>query len=250
MKFFIFCKNEAQNIRKCIESLLGCGMEVVVLDSGSTDDTLQIASQYPVKIVNYEYTNHCDAYNNITSTEKDFVCGVFDADMEMTPALAREIHELIGDCEVLACPIRMYVEGMPLTRGSLCPPKPIVFRGGRAYFEPVGHGERLVNDLNMAQTRNSVIHNDLKSFSSYLQSQVRYSERLVARACTDQLTWRDRLRTKTPLLVFISPFYSLLVRGGLLSKLGWLYAMDRLIAESIMYRNSLRRQILEESEKD
>jgi glycosyltransferase involved in cell wall biosynthesis len=250
MKFFILCKNEAQNIKKCIESLLDCGMTVVVLDSGSTDDTLEIISKYPVEVVDYEYTNHCDAYNKITSTERDSVCGVFDADMEMTPALAREIQEMSRDYEVLACPVKMYVEGMPLTRGSLCPPKPIVFRGGRAYFEPVGHGERLVNGLNMAQTMHSVIHNDLKSFSSYLQSQVRYSKRLVTMAFADQLTWRDRLRTRTPLFVFISPLYSLLVRGGLWSKLGWLYAMDRLIAESIMYRNSLRKQVLGEDEKD
>ena len=32
MKFYILCKDEAPNIKKCVESLLACGMEVVVLD--------------------------------------------------------------------------------------------------------------------------------------------------------------------------------------------------------------------------
>lgn len=244
MKFYILCKNEAANIKKCIESLLACGMDVVAVDSGSTDDTLGIVSQYPVTVVNYTYTNHCDAYNRITTAESDMFCGVFDADMEMTPALADEISRVLEGNDVIRSPVQMYVEGVPLQRGSLYPPKPIVFRAGKAYFEAVGHGERLIDGIAVAQTGSMLIHNDLKDYFRYLESQVRYAEKLADRAERDRLTWRDRLRIKTPLLILITPLYSLLVKGGILSQAGWLYAIDRLIAEAVMYQRNLRRRVL------
>ena len=176
-------------------------------------------------------------------SEPDDYCGVFDADMEMTPALAFDIQSILKDNEVIKSPVEMYLDGFPLKHGSLYPPKPIVFRTGKSYFEPVGHGERLLNGVGFSLTRNALIHNDLKSYSSYLESQIRYSEKLVSIATNGHLTWRDRLRLKTPLLIIIAPLYSLFVKKGLFSKKGWAYALDRLIAEAIMYRTSLRKQI-------
>ena len=219
------------------------------MDSGSVDDTLRIVSQYPVELVNYKYTNHCDAYNKITSSESQSVCGIFDADMEMTMALAEEIRSIHSDIDVVKSPVQMYVEGVPLKRGSLYPPKPIVFRTGRAYFESIGHGECLVTGIKLVSTKSVLIHNDLKDYFRYLESQVRYAEKLADLASKGHLTWRDRLRVKTPLLIAIAPLYSLFVRGGVFSREGWLYAIDRLIAEAIMYHRSLRRNILGERDK-
>lgn len=243
MKFYILCKNEGPNIRKCIEALLDCGMEVVVLDSGSTDDTLNIASQYPVEIRPYRYTNHCHAYNEITSTEAAPHCGILDADMELTPALSLEIERLATAAEVLVAPIQMYVDGQPLRRGSLCPPKAIVFHTGKAYFESVGHGERLVTDVRTTYTQSALIHNDLKPYTAYLSTQARYAENFVQRADKGHLTWRDRLRLRAPIFLFLTPLYSLLVKGGIFSKRGWLYALDRLIAEGVMYRQAIAHQV-------
>lgn len=132
MKFYILCKNEGPNIQKCVEALLRCRMEVVVLDSGSTDSTLETAQQYSVEIRPYRYTNHCNAYNEITTTEAEQFCGILDADMELVSDLSHEIKRLTPTTDVVVAPIKMYVDGLPLRLGSLCPPKAIVFRTGRA----------------------------------------------------------------------------------------------------------------------
>ena len=236
MRFYILCKNEVANIRKCIESLLACGMDVTVLDSGSTDGTLDVVRLYPVSLVSYAYTNHCNAYNELTLREKNSYCGVLDADMEMTVPLANEIRSLSGDVEVMIAPVKMFTNGYPLSNGSLYPPKPIVFRGGREYFESIGHGERLVQGVRTAQATSALPHNDMKPYLSYLESQVRYSENFIQRAAQNNLNWRDRLRLHTPLFILLTPLYSLIVKGGLFSRQGWLYALDRLIAEAIMCR--------------
>lgn len=249
MKFYILCKNESANIRKCIESLLQCKMEVYIYDSGSTDDTLQIIQQYPVTLVHYNYKNHCVAYNEITSGESENFCGIIDADMEITTSLSEEIHQLKEGTDVIISPIKMYVDGLPLEYGNLCPPKPIVFRSGKTYFESVGHGERLVSGFRVAHTKSELIHNDLKPYVSYLNTQVRYADNFTQRAKYNQLTWRDKIRLNTPLLILITPLYSLIIKGGIFSKKGWLYAIDRLIAESIMYRASLSSKLATKKHK-
>lgn len=243
MKFYILCKNESANIRKCIESLIQSKMDVYVYDSGSSDNTLSIIQQYPVTLVHYNYKNHCIAYNEITLSEGDLYCGIIDADMEVTTTLSEEIYQLIETTDVVICPVKMYVDGLPLEYGNLYPPKPIVFRSGKTYFESVGHGERLAPDTKTAYTKSELVHNDLKPYISYLSTQVRYANNFIQRAEENRLTWRDKMRLNTPLLIFITPLYSLIIKGGILSKKGWLYAMDRLIAESIMYRASLLNKV-------
>jgi glycosyltransferase involved in cell wall biosynthesis len=243
MRFYILCKNESANIGKCIESLLQCGMEVYVYDSGSSDGTLEIIQQYPVTLIHYNYTNHCNAYNDITLNEKEDYCGILDADMELTLQLAEEINFLKKDMDVIISPIKMYVDGYPLDRGNLCPPKPIFFKSGKAYFESVGHGERLSSGLKVIYTKSVLPHNDLKPYLYYLNTQARYANNFIQRANQNQLTWRDKIRFKTPMLIFITPLFSLLIKGGILSRRGWIYAIDRLIAEAIMYRSSISKRL-------
>jgi glycosyltransferase involved in cell wall biosynthesis len=245
VKFYILCKNESANIRKCIESLLSCGYDVAVLDSGSVDGTQAIVQQYPVELVIYQYTTHCNAYNEITTSSQGGYCGILDADMEMTRLLAGEISTA-NKIDVLIAPIEMYVDGIRLEKGNLCPPKPIVFKTGKAYFESVGHGERLIPGLKTVIAKAMLPHNDLKPYLSYLGTQVRYADNFIVRSKDNQLTWRDRLRLKSPLLILITPIYSLLVKGGIFKKAGWLYALDRLIAEAIMFRSSISERIKQE----
>jgi glycosyltransferase involved in cell wall biosynthesis len=237
--FFVLCKNEASNIGKCVASLRAARVPITVLDSGSSDDTLQILRDEGVDVVAYPYKDHCTSYNDLTTRGDGECCGIIDADMEVSAALAEEIVTLLRNADVVRCPVRMCVEGVPLQGGSLYPDKPVAFRRGRAYFEPVGHGERLVSGLNVATTREMLVHNDLKPFASYIASQLRYAEKFAARAAAGRRTWRDWLRFHTPLMVVITPAYSLLVRGGVFFRAGWLYAIDRLIAEAMMFRKSL-----------
>jgi hypothetical protein len=244
--FFVLCKNEASNIGKCIASLKAARVPITVLDSGSSDDTLRILRDEGVDVVAYPYKDHCTSYNDLTTRIDGEYCGIIDADMEVSAALVGEIVALLRIAEVVRCPVRMCVEGVPLGGGSLYPDKPVAFRRGRAYFEPVGHGERLISGLDVATTRQMLVHNDLKPFASYVASQLRYAEKFAARAVAGQRTWRDWLRLHTPLMLVVTPAYSLLVKGGVFFRAGWLYAIDRLIAEAMMFRKSLEGTLHEQ----
>ena len=132
IRFYVLCKDEAENIGKCIAALRQAGVPVTLFDSGSSDDTCTIAARERVDVVRYTYIDHCHAYNEITTATDTPFCGILDADMEVSPELVVEVLALLESADVVTCPIRMYVDGLPLPHGSLCPPKAGLFRAGRA----------------------------------------------------------------------------------------------------------------------
>lgn len=247
---FILAKNEQQNIGRCIESLRAADWDVVVLDSGSTDETASIVSGFEfAEFRPYVYVDHCTAYNDVTSklaVGYRYVV-ILDADMMVTGELQREIGALLnsgGAPQVIETEILMFADGQPLKHGSLCPPKAIVFATGQSYFVKSGHAERLRSGVTVVRTREKLCHDDRKSYAAYLQSQLRYSKNLVVRMEGKQGSFRDRVRTKTPLLILAIPFVSYIIKRGFLSgRAGALYALDRLIAEAIMYRQALSKKL-------
>jgi glycosyltransferase involved in cell wall biosynthesis len=242
IKAFILAKNEERNLPRCLEALSRHGIPTIVLDSGSTDRTREIAESFQnVTLEEFRYKNHLASYAEITTAR--LPAGAYglilDADMVVTDALVPELATAAeaGEVEVGIAPVTMFWLGKRLTFGSLYPPKPILFRGGRAYFQAAGHGEQLVPGLPTERFKAPILHDDRKGFGAYVSSQVRYAREFAARAQGGELNWRDRIRLRSPALAVVSPLVSLLIRGGLFAgRVGFVYALDRLIAELIMFR--------------
>lgn len=91
------CKNERLNIRLCIESFVDIADEILIADSGSTDDTLEIASEFDkVRIISREYRTSGDFKNwAIPQASYEWVL-IVDADERVTPELAEEIVLELG----------------------------------------------------------------------------------------------------------------------------------------------------------
>lgn len=248
---FILAKNESANIVRSLQALAATDWAIHVLDSGSTDGTQALAEQYAnVVVMPYKYVDHCTAYNDITTNlGKAFELAIIlDADMMVAELLQSEIaakfESGMGQCDVLRASIDMWVDGYPVLRGSLCPPKPIAFKTGAPLFVSTGHAEKLADNVRVFDLKAHLIHDDRKNYSSFLQSQVRYADKLVSRFQQGAVSGRDRLRVRTPLLIAIVPFVSYVLKGGFLAgRAGVLYALDRLIAEAIMYRRSVAMRL-------
>lgn len=255
LRVFILAKNEEANIHRCLNALAGLAVEVTVLDSGSTDKTREIASQFTfVRVEDYKYVNHLTAYNDLCTrpAQPGQYIMIIDSDIIITQELQREITDLVtkGDIQVAQAPIVMWWCGRPLKHGSMYPPKPFLFKTGASYFVAVGRGEQLLPEVSALTTNHQMIHDDRKPYLSYLQSQVRYTANSLAHFQRGTPRWRDKLRYRTPLAILLTPLYSFFIRLGFLSgKIGFIYALDRLIAEAIFFRQAMASRFVAERDE-
>lgn len=60
----MICKNEEKNILHWYNSIKNCSDEQIVVDTGSTDNTLKILKKLPVKICHYQWNNNFSAAKN------------------------------------------------------------------------------------------------------------------------------------------------------------------------------------------
>lgn len=254
---YILARNEEDNIGKCLSSLANHHLDTFVLDSGSTDNTKSIVDKYPfATLINFNYINHCNSYNLITTQlakSYDYVF-IIDSDITVSSELKNEVFEIMLKTNtkslVIEAPVEMYVEGIPLDFSSLYPPKPFFFSTGQAYFESIGHAEKIKANFKVTRTLNKISHDDRKPFSRYLSSQIRYSASLVDRYARNEVSIRDRIRCNLPLLILVVPLISYIFRLGFLDgKAGILYAIDRLIAESVMYRQAIAYKLNQKRKK-
>ena len=57
-------KNEAETLARCLDSLKGIGDEIIVVDTGSTDETKKIAAKYTDKIYDFKWIDDFSAARN------------------------------------------------------------------------------------------------------------------------------------------------------------------------------------------
>ena len=90
--------NEEKNIRECLNSVKGLADEIVIVDGGSKDKTVQIANEYGAKVAvtSNPPIFHINKQKAIDSATKDWILQL-DADERVTPELAKEIKEKIGN---------------------------------------------------------------------------------------------------------------------------------------------------------
>lgn len=101
-------KNEAENLPRCLTSVKPYVDEMIVVDTGSTDNTVEIAQQYGAKVSYFEWCNDFAAARNysISQATKDWIL-VLDADEELIIEVKKSFQELIKKPENIAYTIKL-----------------------------------------------------------------------------------------------------------------------------------------------
>ena len=87
----IITKNEERNILRCLNSLLDVADEIVVVDSGSTDNTAAICEDFGVKFVHHDWQGYSEQKNFANSlASNDWILSI-DADEELSDELKHSI---------------------------------------------------------------------------------------------------------------------------------------------------------------
>jgi len=234
--------NETANIGRTLAALQWLN-NILVIDSGSTDGTLELLAAHPnVRVLHRPFDSFAEQCNfGLDRISTEWVLSL-DADYGVPPELARSMPSLLerADQDNLAgfsLPFRYCIDGRPL-RGSLLPPRTCLYRTLSGRYRDEGHGHRVVIQGEVAPLPLPLLHDDRKPLARWLASQQKYLRIEAANLLgtpSHRLSWVDRLRKHTPLSPLAAITFCLLLRGGLLDgRAGLIYALQRSYAELLL----------------
>ncbi|MCC8163610.1 MAG: glycosyltransferase family 2 protein [Lachnospiraceae bacterium] len=185
----ILTKNEEQNLRKCVESLRGVARRVVVVDSGSTDRTVEIARELDAEVCFHPFESHSAQFNWALKQVSTTWVMKLDADEELTAELAQEIEEKL-DClpEHVSGAIlrrRVYFMGRWLKHGGKYPELLLrIFRVGHGMSEERMMDEHLiVTDGDVVTFAHDFLDDNRKTLEWWVGKHNWYSGREVIDRC-------------------------------------------------------------------
>lgn len=241
----ILTYNEEPNIERSL-ACLTWARDVVVVDSGSTDATLDIARRFPnVRVVERGMDSLAAQSNFGLAQARTPWALLLDADYILSPAFADELRALDPPPNVRAyrASFTYAVHGKPL-RASLYPPRIVLLYRAHANVWQDGHAHRVLAEGETADLKTRIVHDDRKSFARFVARQKTYMRQEAEKLRTADprtLNFAARIRK----LIVIAPvavlFHTLFVKGLILDGVAGLrYTWERFVAELILSRELLR----------
>jgi glycosyltransferase involved in cell wall biosynthesis len=232
----ILTLNEESNLPACLASVAGCD-DIVVLDSGSTDRTTEIARAAGARVFVHRFENFAQQRNH-AHTAIDFQHAMvfhLDADERMTPELFAECAAISGDGSLdgyWGAP-KMLFFGRWLPHCTDYPAWQARFVRARGFdFIQVGHGQREAPAMRLGRLRQSYLHEMMSGGeAAWLAKHHRYArEEAAAHVANARPGWRalfssDALVRRRALKYFscalpcrpaLRFIYQYILRGGFL----------------------------------
>ena len=177
----IIAKNEAHNLRACLESIGFCD-EIVVLDGGSTDGTADIARAAGARVeVSADWPGFGPQKNRaLAFAGGDWILSI-DADERVTPGLAEEIRAIVtgatgADCSGYEMPRSSNFCGRFMRHGGWWPDRVLrLFRRGAGRFSDDIVHERVIVDGRVGRLRSPLEHWTYPTLDAALDKVNRYS---------------------------------------------------------------------------
>jgi glycosyltransferase involved in cell wall biosynthesis len=242
--------NEEVNLPSCLESLVGLDSEVFVVDSGSTDRTVEIAEEAGATVVFHKFVNYSAQRNwaqRHLPLNTEWVLHL-DADERLTAEVVREINDVLAQCtseiDGFLLRRRTVFMGRWIRHGGHYPSYQLrLFRRDRGVCEDRLYDQHFVVKGRVAKLCHDYVDVVMSDLSTWSQRHVRWTEleakellstegrvaRVEARICgspIERKRWlRDRLFGSCPL--FLRAFSYWLYRYFF--RLGFLDGVEGLI---------------------
>src|ERR1700693_547884 len=168
--------NEEANIGRTLAKLTWA-KRILVIDSGSTDRTLEIIRQYPQAVViRRDFDSAASQCNfGLTHIDSEWVLSL-DADYVLSDELVSEIANLRPTDNIRGFWARFIYQvfGHAL-RASVYPRRAVLYRRSAAVYVDEGHTQRVRIDGALSKWDHPIYHDDRKPISRWFSSQSRYA---------------------------------------------------------------------------
>jgi glycosyltransferase involved in cell wall biosynthesis len=177
LSIIIAAKNEAHNISECVKSA-SFANEIIVLDSGSTDGTQELAKSMGAQVVSTDWPGYGPQQSRgIGLAKSDWVLSL-DADERITPALQAEVLEAIncGNADGYRLPRLSSLCGTFLHHGGWRPDYTLrlVKREMAGFTHHFLHAHMTV-DGSKADLKESIVHYSYRDLDDVLEKLNRYA---------------------------------------------------------------------------
>lgn len=173
----IVTKNEEENIKDALESAKDFS-EIIVIDSFSSDQTIDICKKYTENVFQEEWKGYAkQKQKGIDRASMPWVL-ILDADERLTPELKSEISTALDDKSDSGfyIPRKNFFLGRWIRHGGWWPDYTLrLFRKDRAYIEEREVHEKVVVKGSTKYLKNSLEHHTLRTLSDFLKKIEDYS---------------------------------------------------------------------------
>lgn len=177
ISIIIITKNEAQNIADCIKSVAFAN-EIIVLDSGSTDGTIEIAKELGAKVIQTDWPGFGAQKNRAISHASGEWILSLDADERVSEVLAKEIPQAIHENKFKIFDIprsSLYISKFMEHSGWRPDRTKRLFKKGSAYFSEDKIHESLKTSNPVGHLNGPLIHYTFRDFEAVLKKVNQYS---------------------------------------------------------------------------
>jgi len=240
LQALILTKNEEPNLKRVLDKLTWLE-KVVILDSFSTDATLEIAAAFPnVTLVQRPFDTHGKQWNfGLSLLDSEWVLSL-DADYVLPDDFIAETEQYVkggNDKAAYETNFKFLVFGKPLLKDNTTP-RPVLFKKALCSYFDDGHTQRLQIGGGTGMYKAVILHDDRKSFSRWLSNQDGYAIKECNKLITsagEGLPLSSKIRKTKILAPFIVFFYSLFIKGLIFNGWrGWHYTLQRTMVEMIL----------------
>jgi len=200
----VAAKNEARHIRACVESAATWAAEVLVVESGSTDDTAHIAAEAGATVFVHPFRTIGAQRNAAIARARHEWVLVVDADERVTPELAAAVARVVASPpaeqapDAYRVPRRNFFLGREIRHGGWERDRPVrLFRRALRYDERPVH-EHVVTVAAPAALDAPLLHYTYDSLDQYFEKLERYSRWWAEQS-------REKGRRASTLDVFLRP---------------------------------------------
>ncbi len=187
-------KDEAANLPFSLPTVVGWAKNVFVVDSGSSDDTVELAKRLGAEVVHHDWPGYAQqknwALDNLPLTASWTL--ILDADEAMLPELRLEIQELtkrpLDEVREAGFLVNRYFIflGQRIRHCGYYPSYNLrLFKRGKARYEERPVHEHMLVDGPTGTLRGHLEHYDRRGLEAYMEKHNRYST-LEARAIVEQ----------------------------------------------------------------